>query len=583
LNNINKELSQFLIYLDEIKERVLGLEQKLKVLQNSNKSDDVKTQMTNLVTKLENLETLIKNNFENSQTQINNLVLEIENEFSSLQQIANENCSSVKQTVTSEITTVKNSVGEISNSLQEINSSVNDLTKKVETALSNLNNSSSSEESVTYEPNLDEILTTKAKMTVWRDYSTQATTLKVLKEFFLINSSSPALLKIEYDLTTSTALNDVVTTIYLNGEIVKTFTENVEEGTTHYCKYITFMLEESGGYVEFEIYSTQSQLKKVSNLQYELVGNNAMFPRDQAEINHQIFPVNDSLYIFKRNRYSLDYKVVDVNVLDFSSNYTTLAGDDTNYHFLPLVCSIATTSSGVTKFVNISYAKYDYLKNLISIIKPTTGTVSTTMYATISSCEADFINSMSFNVSNPSMMVYISCFKNKSTYGLNVSTSFSQNSQYSIRTFDFPVIQAECSHPCMSKYGIISTSSLIAYIAVQSNTGRWYFTSFEENKIPNLDLGVGTRLNLSHIPPLKTDESFSAYNFRIFMFVYDHWVAKYLKYNPTTKTVSIVLVKRLDGDFDQILSGSDNFYFTVKNGEFTKCVDDSLYPISKFK
>lgn len=476
-------------------------------------------------------------------------------------------------TVITEINNVKTLIGELQTKMSEFESNLDTALQYI------IDNGDYMEEEPPFNPKPDKVYVTQAKLKSYRGFIDNGNELNFFKEYFIINNNAPAMLKVNYDIEIKEDIPDLIVEVYINDENKFQKTLSLTAGVHSLEHILLFQLQRTNGNVYLRFYSNQNHYKKVYNITYDIVGDNIVFLRDEADIYYQVFSCNREYYISRKLNNTIYYKRMTVDNMDFSQNFVQLTPVTNEYTFWPIFLSTETSKGENSIFGGITYAQLNYATNKVEIMDKETYTVKHTLDNMLDSQPAQFQKGGYFCYGRNAASVYQMNVDNSKGRSSELYANLNNVSYSSIVNFRKRYVNVSYVNNTKTLNSDIDKNLSMLF---QDEWGEWYFSS--KNTIASKEpycIGFGTRVNLSHISPLHGYPILNATYYRIFMYVYDHWVVKYLQTTPSGK-YTMLKAKVIDGDYDQIVAGTSNEYFTIKDGLFTKNIDNEFQPIEYY-
>lgn len=438
------------------------------------------------------------------------------------------------------------------------------------------------EDQAPYNPPPDVIYTTRASIDVWRSFINSSTTLlQIPNEYFVISNGVPALLRIEFDFDTTENIEALYFDVYINEQIKFSKTYNITSGTTHILEYTSFELNATQGTIRLNIYSDQNTYKKVSNLHYEIEGLNAVFIREEPKNKLLALPCNNTYYLFKTSPHKVYYRTFSVNDEDLSGSYQTIFEGDTNYVYsvgINMLCS-----NGQTNFEAVCVTRLNCEDELIDLYNSdnnfTSSVVSfpnSTFYQKKN--RLNMMQLLSRGISSTRFTIATYTETDKKHQNINISQTYSP-SQSAAKTTTPVYINAA---PYVNAATLIGKLDSYTFTLLQDVNGSWHIVRIDSivSGITGLDIGFGTRVNMALVPAPIGQDSTNYWYQRVFMYVYDHWVVKYIRTNLGGS--KLLSSKIIEGDYDQIINGTNRDYLLVKDGLITVVTDQTLQPVENF-
>ena len=573
INNFNLT-EELWLECEKIKESVSLVLEKLQQLSNSQSDadfssliEDIAQQLTAQTSSLEQSLTSALNSSNTALTQSISLLLD--SQTTTLQTALNS--------LNSNVTTNGTNISLVSQNVTALISALAEAQSAILRAISEISSSGGSSEP--FDLDFDEVYATSSTYYSPRTHYSTSDNFILPKEPFVIDINSPAYILAEFDLTLDSA-QDVELSFYINTTSVHTKTLSLGTGSTHIIQQFALNnLTQSDNKVFCEIITTQTCTKTVENLQYTLVGNNALFLREMPQNVYTCWPVNEQIYLTKRNKNVGEYKVLNMSNLDFSGNYSTvatLAQESTIFPILVLTCS----SSGAT--VN----QLGYVQ-----INEVTGKLTTHNADDSQQRSLDLAYSTEFpqevNVfpyydgTYTGQIVLIYSNQNRlrryRLYNTLRSSTLTQNFSN-----DLVPIQMQFPNVCTIKKGFVSGYS--DYVLYQNSQGKWYANTITKlgQGTSGFALGFGTRASFSICPPLSQNSNDNYVYMRAFIKSYSRWRAYYFYVNKSDGSFALQKVEEITVDYDQIIGANANLYFAIKNGSITPFYDQTFKSITEF-
>lgn len=394
-------------------------------------------------------------------------------------------------------------------------------------------------------------------------------------EYFTINDDTPAMVKVEFDITASEAINDIEVKLHLsNIDILCDKFINAVNGTTHYCIYGAFLTERTDYYVKLNFSCGELKTFRVHNIVYEVVGNNANF----LFYRHKYYTYNCNFtnYIFKVDNGAVSYFSTNALNPNYGQNFTTLV-NNSGYNYWPMICTTyynMPNQSGVT-FLCIRIARQNKGTRQVEFIKDD-GTLcgpvefqqyyNDRIFAPINYSNGNY-NFHVFRYGDINRIIH---------YGSLDNTCNSTMLNYSNTDFtNEDTLVAFSPYLCEMSY--LQYGYNYGYMIFTTKSGQNYVNCVKGFNF-NCNIGYGTRVMVGEVPNYQgsINSTSSTRVFRAFMYVYDHWKVIYYKHGTgrTMSNFQILGTKVLNGDYDEVHPGFNGEYFTVKNGQIV-CHDDA--------
>ena len=414
-----------------------------------------------------------------------------------------------------------------------------------------------------------------------KDYYTTTASVNTRLEYFIVENNAPVELTINYDFIINTA-QDVNIQVYINGNVLLNETIAMASGTTNHTHKIMFQAKQPNCVMYITATTIGAIAKTIRNLNMQLVGNGVMFLREMPNTIYNAFPINYDIYISRLQNNTCDYKVVNINTLDFSSNYTTLIQTTSDNQIFPYLLMSTSISQKTTTLIQFTYVLFNATDKYLYFYNSSSGTL-TRSYQTRENYSniTQYICFDTYYDERYSCRFSMIFLENSQIYTYLVKglwTSSPANSQVfnlTIRT----IVQLVGATSCLTAYGVGSTSNSV--FLMQDDTGTWRVATTDNFVSENVTctLGVGTRASIALCPSLTTDATNVSNVYRVFMCSYGTWYAYYLRMN--TNAITLLKTEIISGDYDQIIAGNSNIYFKIKNGVITPVVDAYLHSISE--
>ena len=555
MSNINNSTNNSDLWLqnEEIKDRLAILLQKLQALSSAQNSQEEEFDFSSLV---EDIQTLLTSESTDIQALISALQTAVQTNGGTLTSLAQS-----QEGLGTQITNAKNS---IITAIQ---------------ALSSLGDSPTPAEPFTLDFNT--VYGTSSSFKSLRSFYSTTSQVKTAPEHFIMNANSPAYLLLQYDFTIATA-QDVIIQVYVNGVEVYTQTVAMASGTTNHVHHIMFEPMQSNCKVYVTATTVSAIAKQMSNISMQLVGNNALFLREMPSTIYSVFPINYDVYLTRLQNNTCDYKIVNINTLDFSANYTTLIQTTSDKQIFPYLLMNTSISQRTATLVQFTYILFDVTNKYLYFYDSSTGTSKKSIQT-----RENYNNITQYIYFDPYYDDRLSCRFNMIAMEDNEIYSYTSRGLWATapannQTFYLTIrqaVQLVGATSCLTACGVGSISNTV--FLMQDDTGTWRMltTSNFVSESVTYTIGVGTRASIALCPSLTTDNTNVNNVYRVFMCSYGTWYAYYLRLDANA--ITLLKTEIISGDYDQIIAGNSNIYFKIKNGAITPVVDTNLHSISE--
>ena len=539
--------------------------------------DAIDEQTTTLQGSLSNQTTTLQNDIASqTQTLTQNLQSQITSQTTTIQNLLN----SISQAISSNGTDIAQNSTQLTTLQQNISALQTSLTNMQTTLLNAIDALASSSEDVPFELDFDTIYATQSLCRVWRSYFSSTAMLTTLPEPFVANNQTPALVLATFDINIAQD-DDVIFSLQINGQQIDTFTQHILAGTTSIQRQATFMTTQSNNNITLSVGSQEGNAKYIHNLTYKVVANNALFLKEMPQVIYDCWPVSTDVYITKRSPHFCAYKVVSLQNLDHSGEYTTICTtNDEDVYVYPIIVNYC--PSTYSNFSQLAYGMMHSSTDSLELYNAENTLQKTINLIYSSTYTPNFINIRPYCDATYNTQILLSYpleprARRLRTY--NGVRSF--NSVQNFSHANVP-IQMISNVVCTIKNG--SSSGANDYTVYQDATGMWYINTFARlsSNREGFALGFGTRANLAMCPqPVQNAVADHAY-FRAFICAYGKWYAYYVDFDKVNTIFTLQKTEIISGDFDQLLAGNANVYFGVKNGGFTTFYDSFYKSITEF-
>ena len=426
----------------------------------------------------------------------------------------------------------------------------------------------------------DEVYATSSTYYSPRSHYSSRPVLTLPKEPFVINYNTPAYMLVEFDLTLSDNAN-VEVCYNLNSSPILTKNITLLQGESHIeHQFALNGLNSSDNDISITFTTQNSScVKTVKNLKYSLIGNNALFLRENAQNIYSCFPVNNQIYLTKRNKNVCEYKILDMQNLDFSGNYSILANlDATSTVYPSLVLTCSQTEATVNQLV---YAQISEVTNKFTTHN-SDGSVQRTLDMTYNAEIAREVGFYPYYDSTYTAQ-FVFLFQNQKrmrryrSYNIVRSSTMSQNF-----TNNLVPLQVQFPILCTIKNGYGSTG-LSDYIIYQTTHGDWYVNTIGKlaQGTQGFWLGFGSRATFAICPPLSQNDNEDYIYMRAFIKAYSNWYVYYFYVDKNDGSFHTLKTERINTNYDQVIAGNANLYFGLLNGSITPIYDATFKSITE--
>ena len=428
-----------------------------------------------------------------------------------------------------------------------------------------------------YDPPPENVYITRSSFTSPFIYNITAP-LDLEREFFTINDDVPAVVKIEFDITTTNSINDIVLTLHLGDN--QTLLQKpiiVASGTTHFCYTETFITSRTDYYLMLNFSSASLLQYTVSNVEYEVAGNNANF----LSYKHMFYTCNYNFYnyIFKEENGKMSYIKVDALNPNYSQNYTTIVNNN-NYIYMPVLGGTINGATNGSRFMALRIlAQEKSTRNVVAFDE--NGTNKGSCQHTASNGHKNF----STVLLNSNFNVVMNLRYSPITKIMNVNyfyNSMQNTANYSGQDLSSRDTIVEIS-PCI----IEQTHNLgyfnYPYVILTTCKGQNYVANGASVNFNNA-IGYGTKVRVGEIPnfngTVRSDNNTKV--FRAFLYVYDHWKVVYYKHanDIAVNGFQILGTKILNGNYEELHPGFNGEYYAVQNGQIFTFDDPDVVKVA---
>ena len=449
---------------------------------------------------------------------------------------------------------------ELSSNVQNLQSLVNSMQSNLDVALMYIkNNGSLIEPGPPFNPAPETIFRTRSVSYPWRRYLGQLSSIEFSPEYFILNDNASAVLKIEYDFKADEIIENVVSDVYLNDELVDRITFNAEVGTKRIVHTAIFQLDRTNGHFQVKINSVSSANRHI----------------------YDVYLCTNEYYFFRWTEKTLDYLITTMTDTNFTQDFQTYVAMNERYYYQPAITITYKGNNQPAVLLYKTYMRLDLVNFTAEVYDADTNTKKTSVNTQLNGKRSDIVEMGSIYASSYQLSVmmfqhYSKTYKFGKFYSTLTSSSVGSLVQTSRNYVDFEYLVN-----CLTPVSKIFHQKVL--ILCQDDTGCWFLEDRENiEKAMNLALGFGTKVKFSYCPTFIGGTTTRNECFRVFMYVYDHWVAKYFELLSDLTTANLLKAKVIEGDFDQILPGTGNEYFTIKDGAITKHFDEDVKSLDEY-
>lgn len=467
--------------------------------------------------------------------------------------------------------------------ISDIQDSISSMQNGLNTALQYIQeNGTLIEPEAPFDPPPDTVLRTRSVAYPWRKYFGTVPSIDFSREYFVINNDASGVLKVQYDFEAQELIENIVSDLYLNDELVDTVTFNAEVGTKRIVHTAIFELDKPNGNFQVKINSISNAYRFISNIKYELVGKNAVLLRENLPTTYDLLLCGNEYYFTRSTSTSLDYMHTTVQNTDFNQDYQKLAEVEKECVYEPAIALTYNGTNQMTTLLYFTYMRYNLANNEVSVYDNETGTMKSTARVKINEASPDIVEMGPLYATAYQLSVALFQHATKSFNYIQVYTPLTSVSIGTVKKVTKNYVNFEYLVNTITPRGKSFYSKVV--MICQDDTGVWHVQnrSAMESQI-DLEIGFGTKAKFSYCTKFIGGSTTRKECFRVFMFVYDHWVAKYFEMAPNNITCTMLKAKVIEGDFDQILPGTGNEYFTVKDGAITKHIDDYVINLEEYE